>query len=95
MGDVLYDGTGRQGYLPEGTRYEDIVRVFGGPQLGKSLDGKIKAEWVGRSLYDLCLQVIGWAGVELRVAYWRKGEAGRGAGEYLFQGKTIRYWYYV
>ena len=48
MGDVSHDGTGCQGYLPEGTRYEDIVRVFGEPQLGASLDGKIKAEWVGR-----------------------------------------------
>ena len=37
-----------QGYLPEGTRYEDIVRVFGGPQIGMSPDGKTKAEWVGR-----------------------------------------------
>jgi len=48
MGDVSHDGTGCQGYLPEGTRYEDIVRVFGTPQLGDSPDGKIKAEWVGR-----------------------------------------------
>ena len=48
MGDVSHDGTGCQGYLPEGTRYEDIVRAFGKPQLGASLDGKIKAEWVGR-----------------------------------------------
>ena len=48
MGGASHDGTGCQGYLPEGTRYEDIVRVFGGPQLGTSQDGKIKAEWVGR-----------------------------------------------
>jgi len=48
MGGVSHDGTGCQGYLPEGTRYEDIVRVFGAPQLGTSPDGKIKAEWVGR-----------------------------------------------
>ncbi len=48
MGGVSHYGTGCQGYLPEGTRYEDIVRVFGGPQLGASPDGKIKAEWVGR-----------------------------------------------
>ena len=48
MGGVLHDGTGCQGYLPDGTRYEDIVRIFGGPQLGTSPDGKIKAEWVGR-----------------------------------------------
>jgi hypothetical protein len=48
MGGVAHDGTGCQGYLPEGTRYEDIVRVFGAPQLGASPDGKIKAEWVGR-----------------------------------------------
>ena len=48
MGGVSHNGTGCQGYLPEGTRYEDVVRVFGGPQLGKSPDGKIKVEWVGR-----------------------------------------------
>jgi hypothetical protein len=48
MGDVSHDGTGCQGYLPEGTRYEDIARAFGNPQLGASLDGKIKAEWIGR-----------------------------------------------
>ncbi len=47
MGGVSHEGTGLQGYLPEGTRYEDIVRVFGEPQFGKSPDGKIKAEWVG------------------------------------------------
>ena len=48
MGEVSHDGTGCQGYLPEGTRYEDIVRAFGKPQLGASLDSKIKMEWVGR-----------------------------------------------
>jgi len=48
MGGVSHDGTGCQGYLPEGTRYEDIVRVFDGPQFGVSPDSKIKAEWVGR-----------------------------------------------
>ncbi len=48
MGDVSHDGTGCQGYLPEGTRYEDIVRAFGKPQLRASLDGKIKVEWIGR-----------------------------------------------
>ena len=48
MGGVSPDGTGLQGYLPEGTRYEDIFLVFGEPQLGKSQDGKIQVEWVGR-----------------------------------------------
>ncbi len=48
MGDASHDGTGCQGYLPEGTRYEDIVRAFGEPQLGRSRDGKIQSEWVGR-----------------------------------------------
>ncbi len=48
MGEVNHNGTGCQGYLPEGTRYGDIVRAFGRTQLGKSLDGKIKAEWIGR-----------------------------------------------
>ena len=48
MGGVSHDGTGFQGYLPEGSRYEDIVRVFGQPQFGESLDQKIKCEWVGK-----------------------------------------------
>ena len=52
---VSHDGTGLQGYLPEGTRYEDIVRVFGEPQFGKSPDGKIKVEWVGQ-ITVWCLQ---------------------------------------
>ena len=45
---ALPNGTGLQGYLPEGTRYEDVIRVFGNPQFGKSPDGKIKVEWVGQ-----------------------------------------------
>jgi len=48
MGGVSHDRTGCQGYLPEGTRFEDVVRVFGKPQFGASPDGKTKAEWVGR-----------------------------------------------
>lgn len=48
IGGVSHDGTGCQGYLPEGTRYEDIIQVFGKPQFGASPDGKTKAEWVGR-----------------------------------------------
>ena len=48
MGGVSHNGTGCQGYLPEGTRYEDIVRVLGAPQFCKSPDGKIKSEWVGK-----------------------------------------------
>lgn len=48
MGGVSHKGTGCWCYLPEGTRYSDIVRVFGKPQLGRSPDGKIKAEWIGK-----------------------------------------------
>ena len=48
MGGASHDGTGCQGYLPEGARHEDIVRVFGDPQSGNSPDGKIKTEWIGR-----------------------------------------------
>jgi hypothetical protein len=40
--------TSFQGYMPEGTRYEDIIRIFGEPQRGVSRDGKIKAEWIGK-----------------------------------------------
>ncbi len=63
MGGVSHIGTGCQGYLPEGTRYEDIVRVFGAPQLGASPDSKIKTEWVGRinglvfTIYDYKSQI--------------------------------------
>lgn len=48
MGGAPDIGTSCQGYLPEGTRHEDIVRVFGEPQFGASPDSKIKAEWTGR-----------------------------------------------
>ena len=48
MGGVSHVGAGLQGYLSEGTRYRDIVRVFGKPQFDKSPDSKIKAGWVGR-----------------------------------------------
>lgn len=48
MGGVSHEGTGFQGYLPEGTRYEEVVQAFGKPQVGKSPDGKVQVEWVGR-----------------------------------------------
>ncbi len=48
MGGASHNGTGCQGYLPEGTGYEEIVQVFGNSQIDQSLDGKIKAEWVGK-----------------------------------------------
>ena len=41
-------GTGFMGYMPTGTSYKDLVRVFGKPNIGASLDGKVKAEWLGR-----------------------------------------------
>jgi len=41
-------GTNFYGYLPDGTTYDDIIKVFGQPQFGKSPDGKMQAEWVGR-----------------------------------------------
>ena len=47
-GGVSPKFTSLQGYLPRGTDYRDIVRVFGKSQSGESPDGKIKAEWVGK-----------------------------------------------
>ena len=41
-------GTALMGYMPSGTYYKDLVRVFGEPQMGPSPDGKIKVEWYGR-----------------------------------------------
>ena len=58
MGVGSPDGTGCQGYMPEGTTYDDLVEVFDEPQIISSLDGKIQAEWFGRinglqfSVYD-------------------------------------------
>ncbi len=48
MGGSFPPGASLSGYMPEGTTYKDLVRVFGKPQCGESEDGKIKAEWVGR-----------------------------------------------
>jgi len=48
MGAGSPSGTGCQGYMPEGTTYEELVRVFGTPQITSSLDGKIQAEWFGK-----------------------------------------------
>jgi len=49
MGSVSHNNTGLQGYLPDGTSYKDVVRVFGEPQwCGRTPDEKIKVEWNGR-----------------------------------------------
>ncbi len=48
MGAGSPDGTGCQGYMTKGTTYDDLVEVFGDPQITSSLDGKIQAEWFGR-----------------------------------------------
>ena len=48
MGVGSPEGTGCQGYMPEGTTYDDLVEVFDEPQITSSLDGKIQAEWFGR-----------------------------------------------
>ena len=48
MGVGSIEGTGCQGYMPEGTTYAELVKVFGEPKSNESLDGKIKVEWFGR-----------------------------------------------
>lgn len=48
MGNVTPKGTSCLGYLPNGTRYQDIVRAFGKPQYQASRDGKTQVEWVGK-----------------------------------------------
>lgn len=48
MGEVPTKYTSLKGYLPNGTSYRDIVRIFGKPQSGQSPDGKTKAEWIGK-----------------------------------------------
>ena len=46
--EVTMGGT-RLGYMPQGTSYADLVKVFGKPNIEPSPDGKIKAEWLGRT----------------------------------------------
>jgi hypothetical protein len=48
MGAGSHCGTGCQGYLPDGTMYDELLRVFGDPQIISSPDGKIQVEWYGR-----------------------------------------------
>lgn len=61
-GDIY--GTALMGYMPSGTYYKDLVRVFGEPQSGRSPDGKIQVEWFGRinglvfTIYDYKTSVI-------------------------------------
>jgi len=58
MGKADLTDTGLSGYMPEGTTYKQLVKVFGKPQNGLSGDGKVQAEWTGRingldfSIYD-------------------------------------------
>lgn len=48
MGNVTPKRTSCLGYLPKGTRYQDIVRAFGKPQYQTTRDGKTQVEWVGK-----------------------------------------------
>ena len=48
MGDFKIENTGCVGYLPEGTDYDDLLRVFGEPQKPESIDGKVKVQWIGK-----------------------------------------------
>jgi len=62
QGDIY--GTALMEYMPAGTYYKDLVRVFGEPQSGRSPDGKIQVEWFGRinglvfTIYDYKTSVI-------------------------------------
>jgi len=49
MGGSKAVGTECIGYMPDGTTYKELVKVFGKTQHpGLSADGKIQAEWFGR-----------------------------------------------
>ncbi len=64
MGGISPVGTNFYGYLPEGTTYDDIIKVFGQPQFGKSPDGKMQVQWVGKinglvfTIYDFKSKVF-------------------------------------
>ena len=46
-GKINSTGTSLKGYLPDGTKYADVVRVFGSPN-AKGDDYKTDAEWRGQ-----------------------------------------------
>ena len=46
-GNTNSTGTSLKGYLPDGTKYADVVRVFGNPN-AKGDDYKTDAEWRGQ-----------------------------------------------
>jgi hypothetical protein len=48
MGNVCIDGTSCQGYMSYGTRYKDLVKVFGEPQGTDSRDSKTRVVWAGK-----------------------------------------------
>jgi len=47
MGRADTYGTSLMGYMPSGTYYKDLVRVFGEPLVVPPCNGKIKVEWCG------------------------------------------------
>ena len=40
--------TSQQGRFPEGTRYKNLLKVFGEPQFEGFIDEEIQVEWVGK-----------------------------------------------
>ena len=64
LGSGPETGMGCVGYMPEGTTYKELVRVFGKPRPGLYPDGKTKAEWYGKinglefSIYDYKSPVV-------------------------------------
>ena len=49
MGGAEAVGMSRVGYMPDGTKYRDLVCAFGEPQRqGLSKDGKTRVEWHGK-----------------------------------------------
>jgi hypothetical protein len=64
MGGVSVEGTSCQGYVLNGARYRDLIRVFGKPQKPDSLDGKVKVIWVGTidgfifTIYDYKSKIV-------------------------------------
>lgn len=64
MGKANTYGTSLMGYMPTGTYYKDLVRVFGEPQAAPPCNGKIKVEWCGHindqvfTIYDYKSSVI-------------------------------------
>ena len=73
------DGCGLQGYLRCG--YADLVEVFGEPNIGASMDGKVQAEWA-----------LSWNGVVFTIYDYKAGIPVEAIHSWHVGGRSRKAW---